>query len=92
MNVGRHKLFEYQQCRYELKIMQINSEHITNIVFGCSLFCSVIGLGDFRSSVSRHQIVTTSRLFTTIKSQNLFEVQAYFLVLNHCHDQTGKNE
>ena len=46
----------------------------------------------FCQSISRHQIVATSRLFTTIKGQNLFEVQAYFFVLKHCHDRTGKNE
>ncbi len=46
----------------------------------------------FCESVSRHQIVVTSRLFTTIKGQNLFEVQVYFFFLKHSHDRTGKNE
>ncbi len=45
----------------------------------------------FCESISRHQIVATSRLFTTIKGQNLFEVQGHFFVLTHCHDRTGKN-
>ncbi len=41
--------------------------------------------------MSRHQIVTTRRLFTIIKGQNLFEVQAFFFVLKHFNDRTGKN-
>ncbi len=27
-----------------------------------------------------------------MKGQNLFEVQAYFFALTHCHDRTGMDE
>ncbi len=45
----------------------------------------------FCELISRHQIVATSRLFTTIKGQNLFEVQGCFHS-ETLSDRTGKNE